>query len=35
MHNVPVATDLATADLSIAGLRTCSGAEGALGLVMS
>jgi hypothetical protein len=30
-----VATNLATADLIIAGLRTCLGAEGAVGLVMS
>lgn len=31
VHNVPVATNLATADLIIAGLRRCRGAEGAVG----
>jgi methylglyoxal synthase len=35
VHHVPVATNLAAADLIIAGLRTCSGAEGAVGLAMS
>ena len=32
VHNVPVATNLATADLIIAGLRLCRRAEGAVGV---
>src|SRR5258708_24351837 len=35
VHNVPVATNLATADLIIAGRRTCPGSVGAVGLVVS
>ncbi|HET8532861.1 MAG TPA: hypothetical protein VFO08_17040 [Methylomirabilota bacterium] len=34
VHNVPVATNLATADLIIAGLRLCRGAEGAVGVAL-
>lgn len=34
VHNVPVATNLATADLIIAGLRRCRGAEGPVGVAL-